>query len=108
MYPGHHYSLRDNTSLDAEANWLAVKDPKEKKRIQNRLAQRKYREHTVPARTGHARYLTDTFLGQRVKTRLEKLQSRIHHHERVRLQTADQQSHMLQVGGGVPEAQPVS
>lgn len=42
----HPYSLPDLTEvkLSAEDDWTKVKDRKEKKRIQNRVAQRTYRK----------------------------------------------------------------
>lgn len=36
------------TVLSAEDDWTRVKDPKEKKRIQNRVAQRTYRKFLPP------------------------------------------------------------
>ncbi|OAQ83764.1 basic-leucine zipper (bZIP) transcription factor [Purpureocillium lilacinum] len=57
------YSLpdKDEVQLSAEDDWTRVKDRKEKKRIQNRVAQRSYRS--------------------RMKARLGELQSRLQAHE---------------------------
>ncbi|KND86913.1 hypothetical protein TOPH_08461 [Tolypocladium ophioglossoides CBS 100239] len=57
------YSLpdKDEMQLSAEDDWTRVKDRKEKKRIQNRVAQRSYRS--------------------RMKARLGELQSRLQYHE---------------------------
>ncbi|KAJ6441490.1 basic-leucine zipper (bZIP) transcription factor [Purpureocillium lavendulum] len=61
-HPGP-YSLpdKDEVQLSAEDDWTRVKDRKEKKRIQNRVAQRSYRS--------------------RMKARLGELQSRLQAHE---------------------------
>lgn len=39
-------TLPGAVELSHEDDWTRVKDPKEKKRIQNRVAQRTYRMHT--------------------------------------------------------------
>ncbi|ESA42494.1 hypothetical protein NCU01074 [Neurospora crassa OR74A] len=60
----HPYSLPDltQTKLSVEDDWTKVKDRKEKKRIQNRVAQRTYR--------------------YRMKARLGELQQKLEYHER--------------------------
>ncbi|KAK3351098.1 hypothetical protein B0H65DRAFT_108080 [Neurospora tetraspora] len=60
----HPYSLPDltETKLSVEDDWTKVKDRKEKKRIQNRVAQRTYRH--------------------RMKARLGELQQKLEYHER--------------------------
>ncbi|KAK3499445.1 uncharacterized protein B0T23DRAFT_305992 [Neurospora hispaniola] len=60
----HPYSLPDltKTKLSVEDDWTKVKDRKEKKRIQNRVAQRTYR--------------------YRMKARLGQLQQKLEYHER--------------------------
>ena len=44
-------SLPHNGELREEDDWTKVKDPKEKKRIQNRVAQRTYRKFLPPSQT---------------------------------------------------------
>ncbi|KAL6903108.1 hypothetical protein GGI43DRAFT_401264, partial [Trichoderma evansii] len=60
------YSLLHDSAYGNKEDWSATKDPKEKKRMQNRIAQRGYRK--------------------RLKARLETLQSKVDHHERMELQ----------------------
>lgn len=45
-------SLPNNGELREEDDWTKVKDPKEKKRIQNRVAQRTYRKLLLTASNG--------------------------------------------------------
>ncbi|KAJ6078874.1 hypothetical protein N7467_008627 [Penicillium canescens] len=63
------YSIPKANKLGVVDSSMAVKDRKEKKRIQNRVAQRVYR--------------------QRVKARLAELQARVEDHEQSRLQRTD-------------------
>ncbi|KAL7947433.1 hypothetical protein V8C42DRAFT_286087 [Trichoderma barbatum] len=66
LMPVHQGPLRE------EDDWTKVKDPKEKKRIQNRVAQRTYRH--------------------RMKARLGELQARLDSHERSKTQQTTQDS----------------
>ncbi|KAG6040929.1 hypothetical protein E4U41_006580 [Claviceps citrina] len=61
-------SLPNPKELSIEDDWTRVKCPKEKKRIQNRVAQRTYRH--------------------RMKARLGELQARLDNHERQRMEQA--------------------
>ncbi|KAL7934555.1 hypothetical protein V8C35DRAFT_31366 [Trichoderma chlorosporum] len=68
LMPVHHGPLRE------EDDWSKVTDPKEKKRIQNRVAQRTYRH--------------------RMKARLGELQARLENHERSKIQQAMDQDNI--------------
>ncbi|KAJ5087524.1 hypothetical protein N7456_011140 [Penicillium angulare] len=83
MYPVQPYPLQSNTNLENEADCMAIEDPKEKKKIQNRLSQRKYR--------------------QRMKARLERLQSTVDYHERMRLYTTHDRAQ--EMAGGISDVQ---
>ncbi|KAF7552265.1 hypothetical protein G7Z17_g4444 [Cylindrodendrum hubeiense] len=57
------YTVSSGSDTGLDASWADIKDPKEKKKVQNRIAQRSYR--------------------QRMKARLEKLQAKVNYHEQL-------------------------
>ncbi|KAH6954018.1 hypothetical protein BKA56DRAFT_663425 [Ilyonectria sp. MPI-CAGE-AT-0026] len=59
------YTISNGSDAGLDASWVDIKDPKEKKKVQNRIAQRSYR--------------------QRMKARLEKLQAKVNYHEQMNL-----------------------
>ncbi|KAL1619692.1 hypothetical protein SLS56_010024 [Neofusicoccum ribis] len=74
------YSLPNTNglTLPPEDDWTRAKDRREKKKIQNRVAQRTYRK-PVPCTVKRIQRLTVT--GQRMKARLGELQARVDYHE---------------------------
>lgn len=59
------YSISNGSDAGVDPSWADINDPKEKKKVQNRIAQRSYR--------------------QRMKARLEKLQAKVNYHEQMNL-----------------------
>ncbi|KAH6995501.1 hypothetical protein BKA56DRAFT_472334 [Ilyonectria sp. MPI-CAGE-AT-0026] len=62
------YSISNGSDAGADPSWADINDPKEKKKVQNRIAQRSYRASR-----------------QRMKARLEKLQAKVNYHEQMNL-----------------------
>ncbi|KAH6959755.1 hypothetical protein BKA56DRAFT_500945 [Ilyonectria sp. MPI-CAGE-AT-0026] len=62
------YSISNGSDAGVDPSWADINDPKEKKKVQNRIAQRSYRASR-----------------QRMKARLEKLHAKVNYHEQMNL-----------------------
>jgi hypothetical protein len=75
----HRYS-GTSSAFSASANpnedWTKISDLAERRRIQNRIAQRNYREYPPSPETGKGSVNTDRYSGKKLKKRLEDLERR--------------------------------
>ena len=82
------YSLRSSNDVAPTDDWTQTNDPKEKKRMQNRVAQRTYRNTQQPA--SPVCHRANPSQGNRIRARLEELEDKIRCHEKASKRDANE------------------